>query len=603
MSALPVSVSPLEVACDLAANFGLPVFPCKPNKKPYTDHGFKDASTDLDGLESWFGRQYPDALVGVPTGGTSKLLVVDVDPDGADWYHEKYEFLACGRIHRTRRGWHLLYRMPDVEIRNSAGKIAKGIDVRGEGGYIIWWPAHGLDAIGGIEDITEPPAWLLELLTNPAVEDVPPRTDTSKGIGNGSRNSTLTSLAGKMRKAGGTAEEIEAALMQFNERCSPPLPDREVEQIARSVARYAPGKEEQPEILPTRAPLDWMALALTAPPARDWVVDHWIPANEVTLLSGPGGIGKTGVAQALASCVAIHREYLDYVPRRRKVLMWAGEDDPGELHRRQIAIAAKLGVELQDFAGNLFLESYHRTQIDLAVLVQGRLTPTAMLTELRQQVGDYGAELVILDNIARLFGGNENDRHQVSSFITMLNHAAEPTNAGIILLGHPAKAAGSEFSGSTAWEGAVRTRLYLGAKLPDEQDDGDATDDSIRYLCRRKANYSTKDWRRIKYVEGCMVPESDDRKPLVVIGGDYAKDTVLAAVRKLAIMGEYGTTSTASPNYLPRLAKKFDLLDRLTSKQFTGAMIELRKAGRLDVVKVGQYSNRSPRMGLIEVSP
>jgi hypothetical protein len=352
--------------------------------------------------------------------------------------------------------------------------------------------------------------------------------------------------------------------------------------------------------VPTRAPLDWQSLSTTTPRSRDWIIDHWIPADEVTLFAGPPGIGKTGVAQALGSCVAIHREYLDYVSKARKVLMWAAEDDADELHRRQLAIAGELGVALSDFAGRLFLESYHRTQIDLAVQLHGRLMSTAMLTELREQIGDYGAELVILDNIARLFGGNENDRHQVSAFVTMLNYAAQPTKAGIILLGHPAKAEGSEFSGSTAWEGAVRTRLYLGSKLPDDNSDDEATDDSIRFLCRRKANYSTKDWRRIKYVNGCMVPEVVDVRPTMTTGGDYAKDVVLGAVRRLATMKEFATASSASPNYLPKLAKRFDLLDRLTHKQFTTAMVELRKEGRLIVGMVGQYANRSPRNGLME---
>jgi hypothetical protein len=60
--------------------------------------------------------------------------------------------------------------------------------------------------------------------------------------------------------------------------------------------------------------------------------------------------------------------------------------------------------------------------------------------------------------------------------------------------GDPAKAADSEFSGSTAWEGAVRTRLYMGARLPGEEESDEPVDDSVRCLCRRKANYSTKDW-------------------------------------------------------------------------------------------------------------
>ena len=58
-------------------------------------------------------------------------------------------------------------------------------------------------------------------------------------IAEGSRNVALASLAGSMRSRGMTASAIEAALLAHNqERCNPPLPDKEVRHIARSVARY-----------------------------------------------------------------------------------------------------------------------------------------------------------------------------------------------------------------------------------------------------------------------------------------------------------------------------------------------------------------------------
>jgi hypothetical protein len=152
-------------ALQLAEEYGIPVFPCRPDKRPYTEHGFKDATTSLGAIEdAW--NQYPDALVAVPTGRASRIDVLDVDPAGLDWYREHVAQLAAGRTHLTRRnGFHLLYQLPEVEIRNSASKIAPGIDVRGEGGYIIWWPAHGLEAIGSLEGMTPPPQWLLDWLT------------------------------------------------------------------------------------------------------------------------------------------------------------------------------------------------------------------------------------------------------------------------------------------------------------------------------------------------------------------------------------------------------------------------------------------------------
>jgi hypothetical protein len=65
---------------------GVPVFPCRPDKRPATPNGFKDASTDPDIIRAWWTR-YPQALIGRPTGAASGVVVLDLDNDattGAD---------------------------------------------------------------------------------------------------------------------------------------------------------------------------------------------------------------------------------------------------------------------------------------------------------------------------------------------------------------------------------------------------------------------------------------------------------------------------------------------------------------------------------------
>ncbi len=382
-----------------------------------------------------------------------------------------------------------------------------------------------------------------------------------------------------------------------------------IDSVPEDDANAGPAPDGPVVALPARTPLNWATLATKTPPRREWVIDGWLPAGEVTLLSGPGGTGKTGVCQALGSCVALGSDYLDAVPHARKVLMWAAEDDDNELWRRQTAICKWARTDIEEFQDRFILQSYHGSSVELAVPIHNKVVGTAMLTELREQVGDYGVELVVLDNVARLYAGNENDRYQVSAFISLLAWAVKPTGAAVLLLGHPAKAAGSEFSGSTAWEGAVRTRLYLGSKHPDQQDKKGGEDDEeipqdegVRYLCKRKANYSTQDWRRIKYIEGVMCPEDHEgrSKPAQLVSADYAKTIVLHAVRKLKEMGEFGTSSRSSPGYLPKLAKQYDLLANVAYSQFQMAMVELRKEGRLVMATVGQYSNRNPKPGLVE---
>ena len=134
----------------------LPIFPCRPNKKPLTEHGFKDA------VHVRHDSNWP--LVGVPTG--VKFDVLDVDPrnGGTAWYEANFDALPLTRCHQTRGGGvHLLFR-PAPGLR-CTDRIAPGIDVKAKGGYVIWWPREGLP----FEDrpLCEWPEWLLQEAMQP----------------------------------------------------------------------------------------------------------------------------------------------------------------------------------------------------------------------------------------------------------------------------------------------------------------------------------------------------------------------------------------------------------------------------------------------------
>lgn len=155
-----------------------PCFPCLANKRPLTEHGFKDAVRDPDAARRLFQRPGA-AMIAVPTGPASGLAVVDLDIKhggaGLEWQAANMHRLPQTRTHRTMSGGrHLLFEYPaGRHVRNSASRIAPGVDVRGEGGYIIAPPSPGYS----IEDASMPapmPDWLLDLIDPPASPS-PPR--------------------------------------------------------------------------------------------------------------------------------------------------------------------------------------------------------------------------------------------------------------------------------------------------------------------------------------------------------------------------------------------------------------------------------------------
>lgn len=236
------------------ADLGFPVFPCVPNaKRPLTERGNLDASTDPDVIAEWW-EAYPDANIGIATAG---LIVIDVDGEGNAWPNdpEKAVDLSNTALSITPRGGrHFIYRQPaGAGWRNTAGTLAPQVDTRADGGYILAAPSmvngkpyQWVNDLPEPADLPTPPPWLADALNNLATANGAPGTRTDAPVdGNeipsGQRNHTLARLAGAMRRVGMAEAEIEAALKQANAgRCNPPLPDKEVQKIAWSVARYDP---------------------------------------------------------------------------------------------------------------------------------------------------------------------------------------------------------------------------------------------------------------------------------------------------------------------------------------------------------------------------
>jgi hypothetical protein len=132
-----------------ALAYSWPVFPCRWDggprlrKTPLTSNGFKDASDDPETIKAWWTR-WPEALIGLPTGAISGLIVLDIDvkrpeANGFDSLEDLGRSILpeTPMAHTESGGVHVYFRCPCKDVRNSAGRIGAGLDVRANGGYVI----------------------------------------------------------------------------------------------------------------------------------------------------------------------------------------------------------------------------------------------------------------------------------------------------------------------------------------------------------------------------------------------------------------------------------------------------------------------------------
>lgn len=217
--------------------------------------GYQSGHATVKQVRAWW-TGWPDANVGIVTGAISNLVVLDVDgPTGEATLArliEEYGSLPKTPESRTGHGRHLYFKHPGTPVRTTAGKLGEGLDVRGDGGYVIAPPSvhesgarYQWTAAFAQKKLADLPDWLVKLLAS----SLSARNENSEDstIYEGQRNETLTKLGGAMRRHGADETTIIDTLRQENQRrCEPPLSDDEVRTIAGSVGSYAPATDSEP---------------------------------------------------------------------------------------------------------------------------------------------------------------------------------------------------------------------------------------------------------------------------------------------------------------------------------------------------------------------
>lgn len=447
---------------------GWAVFPCEARgKKPLTEHGLKDASTDPREIRAWW-TTWPNANIGHPTG---QQIVLDVDgPQG------KSALAALERQHgtlpqtltaRTGKGEHFYFSPNRTRIRNSTGKLGDHLDVRAVGGYTILPPSvHNNSKRYAWTTRTKParvPDWLVRLLAEPTT----PRPNESAGsqkIHQGRRNAQLTSLAGTMRRRGMSKSAIEAGLIKQNkETCDPPLDVSEVKRIAASVGSYQPATHAS-EVTVALAKMRVFS-EINPEPVR-WLWPGRVPVGKLTLIAGDPGLGKSLVTVDIAAHVSTAMHFPDGAACQQGSVIFLSAEDGAEDTIRPRLDAAGADVS------RVHLFEAVRTITSEGKSVESGFNLERDVEALQDAIRQTEASLVVIDPISAYLGGTDSHTNaDVRGLLAPLAALAAKNGTAIIAVTHLRKSAGAAIHrtmGSLAFAAAARAVWGVVAD-PEEQ--------------------------------------------------------------------------------------------------------------------------------------
>lgn len=493
---------------------GLPVFPCNPlNKQPMTARGFKDATTDAFQVRKWWG-QWPQAMIGIPTGRVSGFWVLDIDEDKergkfglaslAEMGHDVSELMDTAVSVTGSGGYHMLFRWSeDQPLTNSRGALKSFLDVRGEGGYIV--------AAGSVRgdgrryrwlnppdenEIAEAPEWLLAAILgapasasdfdfNGAQRAPVAPAERVAAIAPGTWHENTRDLVARMVREGASDETVAAIAPKFTE---PGYTHQETVTEFLSHARTARAKwGYQPKDL--AAHYEPLPAADDGRPRfrfnltffddigeehhKGWLIRDLFGDNELSVVYGAPGSGKSVLMGDAACHVAAGLAWFGRRTQQCAILYVAAERHK-LVKRRMAAWRKHHGIlnlpivvldGLFDFASN----TAHGDEI-------------ARIAEHVSEATGHRVGWVIIDTKAQVMGGKDENSSQDVSVLNSNIARIQQTGAHVTVVDHtpqsdPTRPKGNggllgaaDGSFLVLKEGKART-LTIGSKAPNDGPD------------------------------------------------------------------------------------------------------------------------------------
>lgn len=407
------------------AQEGLRVFPIKANSKSeQVLRSWKEEATlDVKQIKQWFSNT--EYNVGVRTG--DGLIVIDVDnKNDKNGYRSIEPFLKDfpkTRIVKTaNNGWHMYYyvnRKVSCKVN-----LYEGIDIRGEGGYVV-----GVGSKVNGNDYTVSTNLPIAQANDAIYEFIQASYRkvnikvTNNTINEGTRNIDLFHIGCSLQNKNVSDETILLCLQNENRlRCNPPLDDKEIQSIWRSVTNYKKGNLNISNSLRKVEEIGVMELLTTEVNEEADIVEDMLPIG-VSVFGAPQKIGKTFFCLQLALAVATGRDFIGKKTTKGHVLYIALEDTKSKLKQRlkrfELPVCNNLTIRFESAYNPLF-------NLD------------DIICEKKQQHPDLN--LIIVDTFAKIRKNNKTEYDLEYEEASMIHEIGIRHKACVELVTHVKKA-------------------------------------------------------------------------------------------------------------------------------------------------------------------
>jgi hypothetical protein len=510
---------------------------------------YQSVAATIEQIRAWFG---PGGLfaghgVGIVTGAVSGFVVVDVDEGpgkaGGETLND-LQFLNGDMPHtvvaRTGGGGkHIFLLHPGgVWVTTGRNVLGPGVDVRGDGGFIVAAPSlhesgryYLWDAACHPRDtpIAAAPAWVVEMAEgsapDPATGQRAPSTGTT-GTGEIVRDSWGRVIDGRERFMVGIVCGVIASLAREADALptveavvAEAWPTYERGARARGASLEADGRgetlmrqraghflrraekgkwkldkreappfgEDKGDALMRATPVEELDFSIIQP--RRWVYGRELIRGYVSVLASVGGVGKTAYALLAAICMALGLPLLGVTVHGRTRVWVINLEDPLEEMRRRMAAAMRHHkIEVANLAGWLFLDSGRDQPLVVTIRGQdGALWMAPVVPAFVAEIKRRGIGAVLVDPLVHSHTANENDNTEMAFVMGLWARVAHEGDCAVWLAHHFRKGGqggdADAVRGAGAIQGAVRAMHTLSAMTEEEAERvGVKAEDRLGYI-------------------------------------------------------------------------------------------------------------------------